>query len=128
MTPPNLPTNRRHFLSAAALGMAYFTTRGLFAEELDRVRTPAQTEGPFYPNKLPLDTDNDLIIVNEGITPAVGQITHLSGKVLDIKGRPMRNALVESGSATATACTFTPATPTPRTKNATRTFRALAAF
>ncbi len=95
MLPPNLPTSRRHFLSAAALGMAYFTTRGLFAEELDRVRTPAQTEGPFYPNKLPLDTDNDLLIVNEGITPAVGQITHLSGHVFDLKGRPIRNALVE---------------------------------
>jgi len=32
------------------------TPRGLFAEEL--FRTPRQTEGPFYPNQLPLDTDN----------------------------------------------------------------------
>ena len=28
-----------------------------------------QTEGPFYPNKLPLDTDNDLLVINDGITP-----------------------------------------------------------
>jgi protocatechuate 3,4-dioxygenase beta subunit len=88
-------SSRRGFLSAAALGMAAFTTRGLFAEELERVRTPAQTEGPFYPNKLPLDTDNDLLIVNDHITPAVGKITHLSGRVLDLKGNPIRNALVE---------------------------------
>ncbi|HEY6375710.1 MAG TPA: hypothetical protein VIX90_09340, partial [Edaphobacter sp.] len=61
-------TSRRGFLGALtggfALSAAYFTTPGLFAEELVRVRTPAQTEGPFYPNKLPLDTDNDLIIIN----------------------------------------------------------------
>src|SRR5207237_4735805 len=77
------------------LGAAYYTTPGLFAEELELVKTPAQTEGPFYPDKLPLDTDNDLLIVNDAITPAVGKITHLTGKVLDLKGNPVRNALVE---------------------------------
>ncbi len=83
--------NRRLFLGS--LGAALFTTPGLFAEEL--YRTPAQTEGPFYPNKLPLDTDNDLIIVNDSLTPAVGEITHLTGRILDDKGRPIKNALVE---------------------------------
>src|SRR5215213_9391019 len=82
---------RRLFLGAA--GTALFTTRGLFAEEL--TRTPAQTEGPFYPNKLPLDTDNDLLIINDTITPAVGEVTHLTGRVLDASGNPIRNALVE---------------------------------
>src|SRR5262249_7310881 len=47
------------------------------------------------PNKLPLDTDNDLIIVNDQLTPAVGEITHLSGRILDTHGDPIRNALVE---------------------------------
>jgi protocatechuate 3,4-dioxygenase beta subunit len=84
---------RRAFLGTIALGAAAFTTRGAFANEL--VRTPRQTEGPFYPNKLPLDTDNDLIIVNDSITPAVGEITHLSGRILDANGDPVRNALVE---------------------------------
>jgi protocatechuate 3,4-dioxygenase beta subunit len=64
-----------------------------FQEEL--VKTPPQTEGPFYPDRLPLDTDNDLLIINDKITPAVGEITHLTGKVVDINGRPIRNALVE---------------------------------
>ena len=53
------------------------------------------TEGPFYPDKLPLDTDNDLLILNDAITPAVGEITHLTGKVMDQKGNPVRNARVE---------------------------------
>src|SRR5437870_2507621 len=88
-----LPCTRRAFVGSLALGAAAFWTPGVFAEEL--TRTPRQTEGPFYPNKLPLDTDNDLLIVNDSITPAVGEVTHLSGRVLDAKGSPLRNALVE---------------------------------
>ncbi len=42
-----------------------------------------------------MDTDNDLLIINDAITPAVGGITHLSGKFLDMRGDPLRNALVE---------------------------------
>lgn len=88
--------SRRGFLGATfTLGAAVFTTPGLFAEELALVRTPRQTEGPFYPNKLPLDTDNDLLIINNSITPAVGAVTHLSGRILDVKGEPVRNAVVE---------------------------------
>jgi len=84
---------RRRFLSGLAFGAAAFATPGAFAEEL--LRTPAQTEGPFYPDKLPLDTDNDLLILNDAITPAVGTITHLTGKILDARGNPIRNAVVE---------------------------------
>jgi protocatechuate 3,4-dioxygenase beta subunit len=87
--------SRRAFLGSLGLSAAFFTKPGLFAEELSLVKTPAQTEGPFYPDKLPLDTDNDLIIVNNSITPAVGKITHLSGRILDAKGNPVRNAQVE---------------------------------
>jgi protocatechuate 3,4-dioxygenase beta subunit len=93
MRDKNILPGRRLFLSTLTLGAAAFTVRGAFAEEL--VKTPPQTEGPFYPNKLPLDTDNDLIIVNDSITPAVGEITHLTGRILDAKGNPVRNALVE---------------------------------
>src|SRR5437899_3121030 len=87
--------SRRGFLGGVALGAAAFTIPGVFAEELARVRTPPQTEGPFYPDKLPLDTDNDLLIINDSITPAVGTVTHLTGRILDAKGNPVRNALVE---------------------------------
>ena len=59
------------------------------------VRTAWQTKGPFYPSKLPLDTDNDLLIINDTITPAVGTITHLSGRVLDATGAGVKNAVVE---------------------------------
>src|SRR2546425_12207280 len=100
MKPPSLFStytvfshDRRNFLKRLSVSAAWFALPGAFAEEL--LRTPRQTEGPFYPDKLPLDTDNDLIIVNDAITPAVGEITHLPGKILDARGEPMRNALVE---------------------------------
>lgn len=84
---------RRGFLGGLALGSLAFTVPGAFAEEL--LRTPQQTEGPFYPDRLPLDTDNDLIILNDALTPAVGTIAHVGGKILDARGEPVRNALVE---------------------------------
>ena len=95
MTKPVPRLSRRAFLSALPLGAAAFATPGLFAEQLAQVRTPRQMEGPFYPNKLPLDTDNDLLIINDSITPAVGEVTHLTGKVLDARGNPIKNVVVE---------------------------------
>jgi protocatechuate 3,4-dioxygenase beta subunit len=85
--------SRRHFLQGLTIGAAILAAPGAFADEL--TRTPLQTEGPFYPDKMPLDTDNDLLIVNDGITSAVGEVTHLSGRILDARGEPIRNAVVE---------------------------------
>ncbi len=85
---------RRNFLTTCSLlsASAAFPAWTL-AEEL--TKTPRQTEGPFYPNKLPLDTDNDLLVINDNLTSAIGEITHLTGRVLDVKGKPIRNAQVE---------------------------------
>ena len=88
-----LPSSRRRFLQNFTLGAAGLWVPGAFAEALSL--TPKQTEGPFYPVDLPLDTDNDLIVLNDGLTPSLGSVTHLSGRVTDAKGDPIRNALVE---------------------------------
>ncbi len=94
MQPTDPFLSRRGVLRGGlALGAAAFFVRGAFAEEL--ARTPRLTEGPFYPDKLPLDTDNDLLVINDSVTPAVGEITHLSGKILDAKGSPINNAVIE---------------------------------
>ncbi len=85
--------SRRQFLQSVAFGAVAFATAETLAEEL--VRTPRQTEGPFYPNKLPPDTDNDLLFVNDSLTPAAGEITHLTGRVLGPTGRPVPKAVVE---------------------------------
>ena len=92
---PSIQTSssRRRFLGMLGLGGVMLHVPGAFAQAL--VETPRQTEGPFYPDTLPLDTDNDLLILNERLTPAVGDITHLSGRVLSGAGEPVRNAVVE---------------------------------
>jgi protocatechuate 3,4-dioxygenase beta subunit len=95
----DLLVSRRHFLRRMASGLlvasggAALMNSVAFAEEL--VRTPPQMEGPFYPDRLPLDKDNDLLIINKSITPAVGQITHLSGRILDARGNPVGGAVIE---------------------------------
>ena len=85
--------SRRRFIRQLGLATALLGVPGVFAEEF--TRTPRLTEGPFYPDKLPLDTDNDLLIINDGITSNVCEVTWVSGRVLDARGHPLRNALVE---------------------------------
>jgi protocatechuate 3,4-dioxygenase beta subunit len=102
MKHTSLLSTRRHFMNRmawgtlGAFGVATFHQMwqpGVFAQQL--IQTPRQTEGPFYPDKMPLDTDNDLLIINDKITPAVGAVTYLSGRILDARGEPIRGALVE---------------------------------
>src|SRR3982751_6035022 len=98
-TPMNLElsasslASRRRFLARLGGAAVFFTIPGAFAEQL--IQTPAQTEGPFYPDHLPLDTDNDLLVINSATTPALGEVTYLSGRVLSPTGAPIRNAAVE---------------------------------
>lgn len=89
----SLGCSRRSFLGGLAWGAALLSAPGAWAEEL--VQTPDQTEGPFYPDHLPLDTDNDLVVINDALDSAVGEITYLSGRILDSAGNPVRNAVVE---------------------------------
>jgi protocatechuate 3,4-dioxygenase beta subunit len=97
---PCLHFPRRSFLRQLAWGAALATTPGLFAEQL--TLTPRQTEGPFYPDQLPLDTDNDLVVVNDSTTPAVGEVTWLGGRLRTAAGSPIRNATIEIWQCDAT--------------------------
>jgi protocatechuate 3,4-dioxygenase beta subunit len=83
---------RRKLLTGLALGGAALGTRGAFAQA---IATAVTTDGPYYPDRLPLDTDNDLLIVNDGLTRAVGEIAHFGGRLLTASGAPVRNAFVE---------------------------------
>ena len=53
--------NHRRTLLLAMAGVAAASTSSI-AKTL--MATPRQTAGPFYPETLPLDDDNDLTLVN----------------------------------------------------------------
>ena len=57
--------------------------------------TPKQGAGPFYPDPLPLDDDNDLTRVDGDSRRALGEIADLSGRLLDIAGRPLAGRRIE---------------------------------
>lgn len=117
--------NRRLFLGT--LGAAFFTTPGLFAEQL-LLPSPSLTEGPFYPDKLPLDQDNDLIIIKDSTTPAVGIITHLTGRVLTSSGEPVKDATVEIWQCDANAVYLHTRDSGPKEKQQDKHFQGFGRF
>jgi protocatechuate 3,4-dioxygenase, beta subunit len=85
-------STRRQFVRGITLTVATLSAPGAFAQA---IATAVTGDGPFYPDRLPLDTDNDLLIVNDGLTPAVGDITHFTGRLFAENGAPVRNAFIE---------------------------------
>lgn len=96
MAPVKTPwIGRRELISGLAVAAAVpLRPRALYAERLLTV-TPPQTEGPFYPKDWTGDIDNDLVLVQGEAAKALGHVTHVSGKILDASGQPIRNAEVE---------------------------------
>lgn len=56
--------------------------------------TPAQTEGPFYPDTIPNDADGDLLRYGRRGAP-LGTPALVSGRVLGVDGLPIPGARVE---------------------------------
>ena len=105
MKSNSIINSRRQFLKNLSFGTIAFATAGSFADNIihtaseafakEFMSTPGQTEGPFYPDRLPLDTDNDLVLISNTMTPAAGEITHLTGRVLGQTGEPVEDVIVE---------------------------------
>jgi protocatechuate 3,4-dioxygenase, beta subunit len=83
--------------SAALVAMPALHLRAAWAGGARRP-TPAQTEGPFYPVKLPEDSDADLLV---NLTPAgtlrygKGQAAWVEGTLTDADGRAIAGASIE---------------------------------
>jgi len=86
---PQSARRRRLVFGSGALLLAAPVTAA------QRALTPSQMLGPFYPVTPPLHKDNDLTQVEGGSGRADGQIADLSGRVLDIDGRPLAGLRVE---------------------------------
>ena len=78
---------RRTLLKTLLAGALASSVRLAWAERL--VATQRQTEGPFYPDKLPLDQDNNLVNISGHGGSAAGEVTDLTGRVLDLDGKPL---------------------------------------
>ena len=86
--------NRRTFLVRAGFAAAApLLATPAFAD--DRPATPRMTEGPFYPNAFPKDSDADLTRVAGRAGVAQGTLLDVAGRVVDRNGRPRANARVE---------------------------------
>jgi protocatechuate 3,4-dioxygenase beta subunit len=59
------------------------------------VKTPGDYEGPFYPLSVRQDEDNDLVHVGGRSKPAKGDILDICGVVLNTKGEPRKNLVIE---------------------------------
>ena len=58
-------------------------------------RTPWQGEGPFYPDRIPVDTDNDLVKNWDTSVEAEGKILILNGMLVNLNTQPVKGASIE---------------------------------
>lgn len=85
---PALHLDRRSLLIKAAIASSSLVIpQSLLAAEL--VPPSGQTKGPFYPVEFPPDMDNDLVRVTGQAAQTLGQVIHVSGPVLDTRGREL---------------------------------------
>lgn len=63
--------------------------------------TPQEIVGPFYPISKPFDSDADLTTITSRTGRAGGQIIEVSGRIIDLAGRPVPNAQLEIWQANA---------------------------
>ena len=90
--------SRREVLEmAVGLGCLALThpLRTVLAQEVQRQLTPEQVMGPFYPVLRPLDHDMDLTTIQGQRGHAQGKLIHLTGRVLNSRGEPVRGARIE---------------------------------
>ena len=59
------------------------------------IRTPWQGEGPFYPDRIPEDTDNDLVKNGHSTIEAGGKILNLMGSLVNHDSKPIKGMTAE---------------------------------
>lgn len=98
---PHIPDGRRRRVVVSAAALALLSPVRALAQTARPRPTPAMTEGPFYPDRLPADRDADLATVAGRPTRAAGRLLYVSGRVLDARGQPIANARIELWQANA---------------------------
>jgi protocatechuate 3,4-dioxygenase beta subunit len=86
---------RRKLLVAGAASLAGAALPRIARAEEARMATPSQGLGPFYPYSAAIEHDADLVTVKGAQSIAKGEVTLLSGRVLDARGRPVGGVQLE---------------------------------
>jgi protocatechuate 3,4-dioxygenase beta subunit len=89
-----LITRRRALLSFATAA-TMLSIRPLIAVSPERTPTPENVLGPFYPMIKSVESDADLTTIRGHKRAAEGQVVYLMGRVLDLRGEPVRGARIE---------------------------------
>lgn len=100
--PFHIRLDRRRLLRSLLFTTGGIITSSIYAEAL--VLTPRATEGPYYPDHLPLDQDNDLLQIQGAAAHAVGTVTEFGGRLLNADGKPVSGALIELWQADNNGC------------------------
>ena len=106
----NAAMSRRKFVEMSSLAVgsvAFSMSPRLLAEDVARRETADLIVGPFYPQLKPRDTDVDLTAIRGHRQRAAGQVVQLSGRVMNLRGEPVRNARVEIWQANTSGVTRT---------------------
>jgi len=91
---PELLTRRRVLRAGAGLVAGLAGAQPGIAAAAKLMEMPEQSLGPYYPDRLPLDIDNDLVTIKDG-APSAGQVVHVMGRLTDTAGRAISGARVE---------------------------------
>jgi protocatechuate 3,4-dioxygenase beta subunit len=102
MNPFHIPQSRRALLRSLLLTTGGIITSDIHAEAL--TLTPRATEGPYYPDHLPLDQDNDLTQIIGGKAPSGGVVAEFGGRLLNADGKPLSGHVIELWQADVNGC------------------------
>ena len=100
--PFHIRFDRRRLLHSLLLTTGGIITSSIYAEAL--TLTPRATEGPYYPDHLPLDQDNNLLQIQGSEGSAVGTIAEFGGRLLNADGKPVQDATIELWQADNNGC------------------------
>jgi len=95
MKRPDLLSRRSFLRSAAAIAAAAAVPPWAHATAPLRAPTLSMTAGPFYPDELPLDRDNDLLHYAQHAGEPLGIPLNLTGRVVDARNRALAGVRVE---------------------------------
>jgi protocatechuate 3,4-dioxygenase beta subunit len=101
---PYISLDRRRLLRSLLFTTGGIITADIYAEALTLTLTPRATEGPYYPDHLPLDQDNDLLQIAGDKVKSLGTPVSFGGRLLNADGKPLKDATIELWQADNNGC------------------------